>query len=104
MEKRLYNNDILLYSTHNESKSVIYERFIKSLKVKIYKKVTTNDSKSYLPYFNKLSEQYDNTYHNSINKKPINADYLTLAEKIETNPKAPKFKVRVRFGKYKNIF
>ena len=31
-------NDILIYSTHNESKSVIAERFIKTLKSKIYKK------------------------------------------------------------------
>ena len=39
-------------------------------------------------------------------KKPINADYSALTEKIETNPKAPKFKVndRVRITKYKNIF
>ena len=37
-------------STHNEGKSVIAERFIKTLKSKIYqKKMTANDSKSYLP-------------------------------------------------------
>ena len=55
---------------------------------------------------NKLVDQYNNTYHHSINKKPINADYSALTEKIETNPKAPKFKVndRVRITKYKNIF
>ena len=63
-------------------------------------------SKSYLPYLNKLVDQYNNTYHHSINQKPINADYSALTEKIETNPKAPKFKVngRVRIIKYKNIF
>ena len=55
---------------------------------------------------NKLVDQYNNTYHHSINKKPINADYSALTEKIETNSKAPKFKVndRVRITKYKNIF
>ena len=99
----LENSDILMYSTH-ESKSVIDERFMKTLKAKIYKKVIANDSKSYLPYLNKLVDQCNNTYHHSTGKKPINADYSALTEKIETNPKAPKFKDRVRITKYKNIF
>ena len=65
-----------------------------------------NDSKSYLPHLNKLENQYNNTYHHSINKKPINIDYSALTEKTETNPKAHKFKVndRVRITKYENIF
>ena len=65
-----------------------------------------NDSKSYLSYFNKLVDQYNNTYNHSINKKPINADYSALTEKIVTNSKALKFKVneRVRIAKYKDIF
>ena len=68
--------------------------------------MTANDSKSYVPYLNKLVDQYNNTYHHSINKKPINADYSALNEKIENNFKSPKFKVndRVRTTKYKNIF
>ena len=55
---------------------------------------------------NKLVDQYNNTYHHSINKNPINADFSALTEKIETNPKAPKFKVndRVRITTYKSIF
>ena len=55
---------------------------------------------------NKLVDQYNNTYHHSINKKPINADYSTLTEKIETNPKATKFKVddRVTITRCKNSF
>ena len=43
-----------MYSRHNESKSVIAERFIKALKAKIYKKMTANDSKYYLICPNKL--------------------------------------------------
>ena len=39
-----------------------------------------NDSKFYLSYLNKLEDQYNNTYHHSINKKPINADYSGLTE------------------------
>ena len=46
------------------------------------------------------------TYHNSINKSPINADQFALTEEIEKNHKAPRFKVidRIRITKYKNIF
>ena len=67
MQEWLHNNDILMYSTHNEGKSVIAERFIKTLKSKIYKKkITTNDNNSYFPYLNKLVDQYSNTYHHSI--------------------------------------
>ena len=55
MQEWWYNDDILMYSTtHNEGKSVITERFMKTLKAKIYKKITTNDSKSYLLYLNVL--------------------------------------------------
>ena len=69
------------------------------------KKITANDGKSYLKYLNKLVNQCNNTYHHSINKKPINADYSASVENM-TNSKAPKFKVndRVRITKYKNIF
>ena len=52
--------------------------------------MTANDSSSYLPYLYKLIDQYNNTYHYSINKKLINSEI------IEINPKAPKFKVNDR--------
>ena len=45
-----------MYSTHNEGKSVVTEMFIKTLKGKIYKTMTANNSKSYLGYLNKLAE------------------------------------------------
>ena len=73
IQEWLGNNDIL-YSTHNEGKLVIAERFIRTLKSKIYRRLAVNDSKSYLPYLNKLVGQCSNTYIHSINKKPINAD------------------------------
>ena len=38
MQEWLGNNNILMYSTHNEGKPIITGRFIKTLKVKIYKK------------------------------------------------------------------
>ena len=67
--------------------------------------MTANNDESYLAHLNKLVDQYNNIYHHSINKKPINADYSALIEKIETNLKAPKFNVNgmVRITKYENI-
>ena len=64
-----------------------------------------NDSKFYLGYLNKIADKYNNSYHHSVGKKPIDADYFVLTEEIETHPKARKFKVsgRARFIKYKNI-
>ena len=95
-----------MYSTHKEDNSVIADRFIKTLKSKIYKKMTANDNKSYLPYLNELVDQYNSTYHHSNHLKHINADHSALTENFVSNPKAPKFKVndRVRITKYKNIF
>ena len=59
-----------------------------------------------IPYLNKLVDQYNNTYHHSINKKPINADNSASTENVDSNPKAPQFKVNdsVRIRKHKNIF
>ena len=55
---------------------------------------------------NKFLDLYSNTYNQSIDKKPLNADYSAFTEKTETNAKAPKFKInnRVRITKYKNMF
>ena len=56
MQEWLDNNHILMYSTHNKGKYLTAGGFIKSLKSKIYKKMTANDSKPYLPFLNKLVE------------------------------------------------
>ena len=40
-KKWLQDNDIVMYSTHNEGKSVVAERFIRTLKSKIYKHMTS---------------------------------------------------------------
>ena len=94
-----------MYSTQNESKSVVAERFKKTLKGEIYKEMTANDSKSYLGYLNKLVHKWNNTYP-SIGKKTIYADDSALTEEIELSHNTPKFKVgdRVRMTKYNNIF
>ena len=67
MQQWLDNNDILMLSKHNEGMSVIAERFTNTLKAKISKKMAPNNSK--------LVDKYNNTYHHSIGKKTINADF-----------------------------
>ena len=101
MQKLLYDNDTLIYSTHNEGKSVVAERFIKTLKDKTYTKLPANDSKSCLDYLNKLVDQYNNVCHRSIGMRTIDADYSALTEEIELSQKAPKLNVgdRVRTTK-----
>ena len=77
----------------------------KTLKANIYKKWQLRVANIILLVWI-ISRSHNNTYHHCINKKPLNADYSALTKKIETNPKASKFKVnyRVRITKYKNIF
>ena len=63
-----------------------------------------DDSKPYLPFLNKLADQYNNTYHHYINRKTSNADCSALTEKTDTKLKAPKFKVNdgIRISKSKS--
>ena len=70
-----------MHSAHNEGKSVVGDKFIKTLKTKIYKKMIGNDNKSYLSYLNNLVDECNNSYHHSVGKKPINGDYCPWSEK-----------------------
>ena len=81
MQEQLDNNNLLMYSTHSEGNSVIAERFMKTLKTKIYLKMTANERKFYLSYFHKLGDQYNNTYHHSNTKDTINTDYSAVTKK-----------------------
>ena len=47
-KKWLKDNDIEMYSTHNEGKSVVAERFIRTLKAKIYKYLTSVSKTVYI--------------------------------------------------------
>ena len=44
--------------------------------------MTANGSKFYLSCLNKVVDQYNNTYHYSLNKNPINVNYSPLSEKM----------------------
>ena len=102
-KKWLQDNDIVMYSTHNEGKSVVAERFIRTLKSKSYKHMTSISKNVYIDKLDDIVDEYNNTYHTTIKIKPINVKDNTYIK--ETNDKDPKFKVggRVRISKYKNI-
>ena len=96
-----------MYSTNNEGKSVVAERFIKTLKSKIYKYMTSISKNVHIDRLDDIVNEYNNTYHTTIKKKPIDVkDNTYINTDKETNDKDPKFKVGdcVRTSKYKNIF
>ena len=96
-----------MYSTNNEGKSVIAERFIKTLKNKIYKYMTAISKNVYIDKLDDIAKEYNNKYHTSIKMKPVDVKDNTYIDfKKEINNKDPKFKVGdyVRISKYKNIF
>ena len=64
------DNDIEMYSTSNEGKSVVAERFIKTLKNKIYKHMAAIGKNVYFNDLGDIVKDYNNTIHNSIKVKP----------------------------------
>ena len=60
-----------MYSTHNEGKSVIAERFIRTLKNKTYKHMTAISKNVYFHVLSDIVDKYNNTYHKAIKMKPI---------------------------------
>ena len=106
-KKWLRDNDLVMYSTHNEGKSIVAERFIRTLKSNIYKYMTSVSKNMYINKLDDIVIEYNNTYHIAIKMKPIDVkDNTYINTDKEINNKDPKFKVgdRVRISNYKNIF
>ena len=101
-----------MYSINNEGKSVIAERFIRTLKNKIFKPMAAISKNVYFDVSDDIVNKYNNTVHRATKMKPINVKGNTyvysmgLHSKKEVNDKDSKFKVadHVRISKYKNIF
>ena len=55
-----------MYSTHNEEKSVVAERFIRTLKSKIYKNMTSISKNVYINKLDDIVNEYNDTYHRTI--------------------------------------
>ena len=64
--KWLEDNDIEMYSPHNEGRSVVAERFIRTLKNKIYKYMTSISENVYIDKLDDIVNEYNNTYHKTL--------------------------------------
>ena len=102
----LSRNNIIMYSTYNEFKSVVVERFIRTLKNKLYKYMTATGKNVYYDVLDDIVNEYNNTKHNTIKIKPKDVGNNNKRVYIdEHNEKHCRFKVsdRVRISKFKNI-
>ena len=100
-------NNIEMYSTCNERKSVVAETFIGTLKNKIFKHMTVISKNVYFDVLDDVANKYNNTVHRTIKMKHIDVTSDSYFEYNEdSNKKGPKFKVgnHVRISKYRNIF
>ena len=96
-----------MYLKHNEGKSVVAERFIRTLIQKIYKYMTSISKNQYIDKLDDIVNEYNNTYYRTIKTKSIDIKdntYINIDKVI--NDKDPKFEVGdyVRISNCKNIF
>ena len=107
MKLFLQNNRIETYSTYNQGKSVVSERFLRALKNKIYKYMTSVSKNVYIDKLEEMVNKYNNTYHSIMTMKTFDVRSSTYSNSSkDINEKDPKFKFAdiVRLSKYKNIF
>ena len=104
--KWLSDNDIIMYSIFNEGKSVVVERFIRTLKNKLYKHMTATGKNEYFDVLDDVVNEYNNTKHNTIKVKPKDVKNDNNRVYIDAyNKKSARFNVndRVRNSRFKDI-
>ena len=104
-------DNIPLYSTKNEEKPNVCERWKRTIKTKMWKQFTVQGNTQYLSVLPKILEQYNNTKHSSIKMTPVEASYKKNESAVYFNlygdmvqlSSKPKFKVgdKVSISKYK---
>ena len=104
--KKWLSDNIIMYSTYNEGKSVVAERFIRTLKNKLYKHMTATGKTRYYDVFDAIVNKYNNTKHSTIKMKPKDVGNNKRVYIDEHNEKDSRFKAgdRVRKSKFTNIF
>ena len=106
-KKWLSSNKIIMYSTYNEGKSVVAERFIRTLKNKLYKHMTATGKNVYYDVLDNVVNEYNNTKHSTIKMKPKDVGNNNKRVYIdEQNEKSVRYNVgdRIRISKLKNVF
>ena len=92
--KRWLSNNNIMYSTYNEGKSVVAEKFIRTLKNKLYKHMTATGKNVYYDVLDDVVNKYNNTKHSTIKMKPIDVkDNNKRVYVDEHNKKDSRFKV-----------
>ena len=94
---------IEMYSVHNEGKSVVAERFIRTLKNTVYKYMTSISKNMHIDKLDHIVTKCNNTYHSTIKVKPVDEKPSTYIESSKViNYQDPKFKIGdiVRISKY----
>ena len=71
MKSWLEKNDIEMYSTHNERKSVVAKRFIRTLKNKLYKYMTLISKNVCINKLDDIVNKYNNIFQRTIKMKPV---------------------------------
>ena len=98
-----------MYSTYNEDKSVVAERFIRTIKNKLYKHMTATSKNVHYNVLDDVVSEYNNTKHSSIKMKPKDVKDDTTKSRVyidKHNEKSARYIAddRVRLSKLKNIF
>ena len=107
MKSCLEKSDIEINSVHNEGKCVAAEIFIKTLKNKFYKYMTSISKNVYIDKLDEIVIKYNNTYHSTIKMKPVDIKANTyINSSKEINDKDPEFKIGdiATISKYKSMF
>ena len=114
MKDLLTKKKVEIYSTENEEKSSVVERWNRTIKRIMWKYFTANNTKEYINVLDDIIHKYNNTYHRSIKCTPTAARepsnyrhvYKSLYPDIPSKVSKPKFKVgdRVRIGRKKDTF
>ena len=95
-KKWLKDNDVEMYSIHNEGKSVVAERFIRTLKNKIYKYMTAISKNVYIDKLDDIVNEYNNTYLRTIMIKPADVkDNAYIDFEKEVIDKDPNLKLAI---------
>ena len=83
-----------MYSIHNEGKSVVAERFIRTLKNEIYKYMTWVSKNVYIDKLDDIVDEYNNTYHRTIKMKSVDVKDNTYIDfEKEVNDKIKNLKL-----------
>ena len=94
MKSWLKENNIQMYSAHNERKNVLAKRFIRTLNINIYKYMTSISQNNYIDKQADIVNEYNNTYDVKIKMKSVDVKTSTYINFDKRNiDKGPQFKV-----------